>query len=584
VSKFLIDVVFVDVTIKGQGVPVVLIILAGTALFLSIYFRFLNLRAFGLALRTVRGKYFGKDAPGQITHFQALATALSATVGLGNIAGVALAIGIGGPGAVLWMIVMGFLGMTSKFTECTLGVKYRQIEPDGTVHGGGMFYLRDGFKERGLGWLGMILAVWFAVACIGGALGAGNMFQINQAQAQVSETFGIFQEGWVFGLIVAVAVGAVIIGGIVWIARVTEFLVPIMCIIYVLACAVVLLTHAGEVPAAFGTIFQEAFNPEAGIGGFIGGIIQGIRRGVFSNEAGVGSAAIAHSAVKTEKPASEGVVALLEPFVDTVIVCTMTGLVIVVTGMWKINADVADDKVALLDNPVAGAEQVAEYEKGAMFKIDAQWRLVEQKDGPSGWVDAGAVTAVEGEEAVFFAKEELTLLKDPRVDAEEVAKIKMDGAVIGTEPVWASVHNPEDGTAGWLPSKSLQERGGTSGGIWLTSQAFKGVISWFPMVLAVAVCLFAFSTMISWSYYGEQALGFLTGENRFVALGYKLFFCLCVVLGSAANLSNILDISDMLFFAMVVPNVIGLFVLLPVVKRELASFQAHAREIDAKDS
>ncbi len=583
-SKFLIDVVFVDVTIKGQGVPVVLIILAGTALFLSIYFRFLNLRAFGLALRTVRGKYFGKDAPGQITHFQALATALSATVGLGNIAGVALAIGIGGPGAVLWMIVMGFLGMTSKFTECTLGVKYRQIEPDGTVHGGGMFYLRDGFKERGLGWLGMILAVWFAVACIGGALGAGNMFQINQAQAQVSETFGIFQEGWVFGLIVAVAVGAVIIGGIVWIARVTEFLVPIMCIIYVLACAVVLLTHAGEVPAAFGTIFQEAFNPEAGIGGFIGGIIQGIRRGVFSNEAGVGSAAIAHSAVKTEKPASEGVVALLEPFVDTVIVCTMTGLVIVVTGMWKINADVADDKVALLDNPVAGAEQVAEYEKGAMFKIDAQWRLVEQKDGPSGWVDAGAVTAVEGEEAVFFAKEELTLLKDPRVDAEEVAKIKMDGAVIGTEPVWASVHNPEDGTAGWLPSKSLQERGGTSGGIWLTSQAFKGVISWFPMVLAVAVCLFAFSTMISWSYYGEQALGFLTGENRFVALGYKLFFCLCVVLGSAANLSNILDISDMLFFAMVVPNVIGLFVLLPVVKRELASFQAHAREIDAKDS
>ncbi|MFM1560775.1 MAG: amino acid carrier protein [Roseibacillus sp.] len=586
VSKIFVKIIFFEIPLFGQGVPVVLIILAGTALFLSIYFGFLNLRAFGLAIRTVRGKYSKEDSPGQITHFQALSTALSATVGLGNIAGVAIAIGIGGPGAVLWMIVMGFLGMTSKFTECTLGVKYRQIDSDGTVHGGGMFYLRDGLKERGLGGLGMVLAVIFAVACIGGALGAGNMFQINQAHAQISDTFGIFQgenTAWMFGALVAVLVGAVIIGGIVWIARVTEFLVPIMCVVYVLACLVVLLNHAGEIPGAFGTIIKEAFSPEAGIGGFIGGLIQGIRRGVFSNEAGVGSAAIAHAPVKTDKPASEGVVALLEPFVDTVVVCTMTALVIVVTGMWKVNSDVTADTVALLNEPVAEATTVANYEKGAMLKLEAKWRNVSAKDGSSGWVDAGAVAVKEGEKTVFLASDDLVLLAKPDAEAEEVVKVKKGDEVTGAESAWAQVSNPEDDKAGWVPLESLQERSGTGGGIWLTSQAFKGVISWFPMVLAIAVFLFAFSTMISWSYYGEQALGFLTGENRMVALGYKVVFCLCVVIGSAASLGNILDISDSLFFAMVIPNVIGLFVLLPVVKRELASFLAHAKEIDAKD-
>ena len=262
ISELFSNIIFFKVPFTE--VPAVLVMLAATALFLSIYFRFINLRAFGLALRTVRGKYSSKDAPGRITHFQALATALSGTVGLGNIAGVALAIGIGGPGAVLWMIVMGFLGMTSKFTECTLGVKYRKVAEDGTVQGGGMFYLRDGLKEKGLGGLGMVLAVIFAVACIGGALGAGNMFQINQAHAQVSETFNIFQgedSAWMFGALVAVLVGTVIIGGIVWIARVTEFLVPLMCAVYILACIIVLLAHAGDVPGALGTIVKEAFSP-----------------------------------------------------------------------------------------------------------------------------------------------------------------------------------------------------------------------------------------------------------------------------------------------------------------------------------
>jgi AGCS family alanine or glycine:cation symporter len=578
--------IFKTVPIFGQDVPVVLIILAGTALFLTLFFGFINLRAFGLAIKTVRGKYSSKDDPGQITHFQALATALSATVGLGNIAGVAIAIGIGGPGAVLWMIVMGFLGMTSKFAECTLGVKYRVIEPSGEVHGGGMFYLRDGLKERGLGPLGMVLAVIFAVACIGGALGAGNMFQANQAYAQVSETFGILngpEQSWIFGLIVAVLVGLVIIGGIVWIARVTEFLVPFMCVTYVIACLVVLLTHAGEIPAAFGTIFREAFSAEAGFGGLVGGIIQGIRRGVFSNEAGVGSAAIAHSAVKTRNPASEGVVALLEPFVDTVVVCTMTALVIVITGMWKINADVADKEMALLAQPVAESQSLASYEEGTKLHIEETWQRVSTDEGVGGWVKAGALSAKEEVKGRLFAgKSGAKLLDAPQADAAVAATLgKREGVSAGK--TWTRVKNPDDGLTGWVLKASLNERSGTSGGIWLTSQAFEGVIGWFPKILAVAVFLFAFSTMISWSYYGEQALGFLTGENHTVMLIYKLFFCVCVVLGSAASLDNVLRISDSLFFAMVVPNMIGLYVLLPVVKRELDKFRAYAKQIDSKE-
>ncbi len=604
ISEFISDIIFFKVPFTE--VPAVLVMLAATALFLSVYFRFINLRAFGLALRTVRGRYSTKDDPGRISHFQALATALSGTVGLGNIAGVALAIGIGGPGAVLWMIVMGFLGMTSKFVECTLGVKYRKVGADGAVQGGGMFYLRDGLKEKGLGGLGMILAVIFAVACIGGALGAGNMFQINQAHAQVSETFNIFQDensAWMFGALVAVLVGAVIIGGIVWIARVTEFLVPIMCAIYIAACVIVLITHAGDVPGALGTIVKEAFAPSAAAGGAAGGfivaLIQGIRRGVFSNEAGVGSAAIAHSAVKTRKPASEGVVALLEPFVDTVVVCTMTALVIVVTGMWKVNADVAGDSVTLRKGPDSNALELVDYNRGQMLKVQEKWqRVTSVASGKAGWIVAGSVSELEDEKGVHAAGEDGAVIRVAPGSKEEVEKLGEGGKVTveterpsgedgkgnSREVVWAKVSNPDTGDSGWVRLKDLTERGGTSGGIWLTSQAFKGVIGWFPMVLAVAVFLFAFSTMITWSYYGEQALGFLTGGNRAVALGYKVLFCLCVVIGSAASLGNILNLSDALFFAMVIPNLIGLYILLPVVKRELQKFREHAAEIDGKNS
>ncbi|MBK1834313.1 amino acid carrier protein [Roseibacillus ishigakijimensis] len=523
-------VVFYSVPVgNGHSVPVVLVLLAATALFLTIYFKFLNLRSLGLAVRTVRGKYSKDDDPGQITHFQALATALSATVGLGNIAGVAVAIGIGGPGAVFWMVVMGFLGMSSKFTECTLGVRYRKIDPDGTVHGGGMRYLQQGLAERGFSGLGKVLAILFAVACVGGALGAGNMFQMNQSAQQVVETFGIFGGGqeWILGILVAVAVGAVILGGIVSIARVTAFLVPFMTIIYVIACIVVLVGYMGEIPAALGTIFGEAFSPEAGLGGFIGGLIQGIKRGVFSNEAGLGSAAIAHAPVKTRKPASEGVVALLEPFIDTVIICLMTALVIVVTGVWKADASLAT-AAPIYQQADAQSEVLTTLTAGELVKVE-----------------------------------------------KSIAEVDKAG------DSWVPVHTPDGDASGFIAREAVVDRTGWSGGIWLTSRSFGSVISWFPYVLTVAVVLFAFSTMISWSYYGEQAIGYLTGYNQRAVLVYKVVFCLCVVLGAGASLQNVLKLSDAMYFAMVAPNLIGLYFLLPIVKKELADFQDFAKRVDA---
>ncbi|CAN5379401.1 alanine/glycine:cation symporter family protein [soil metagenome] len=460
------SVVFFEV--PGTGIPFVLFWLAGAAIFLTLYFKFVNFRAFRLAMRTVKGKYSNEGDPGQITHFQALSAALSATVGLGNIAGVAVAISLGGPGAAFWMVVVGLFGMTTKFAECTLGVQYRRIDAQGRVHGGPMYYLSDGLAERGLKPLGIFLAFFFAVMCVLASLGGGNMFQVNQACSQfVGVTGGedsFFNENrWIYGVVMALLVGAVIIGGIVSIARVTAKLVPAMCVVYVLGAVVVLLANFESIPAALGRIISGAFNPEsAAIGGFIGVLIQGMRRATFSNEAGIGSAPIAHAAVKTRFAASEGVVALLEPFVDTVCVCTMTAVVIVVTGTYEI-----------------------------------------------GLADTS-----------------------------------------------------------------------TTKGIQLTSDAFATVISWFPYVLVVAVTLFAFSTLISWSYYGQQAWGYLFGNSRAAGLVYKFIFCAFVVIGSSMSLGSVIDFSDAGLFAMCFPNLLGVYILLPVIKREFLRFQDHVRTVD----
>ncbi len=354
------SIIFYPINFGDHSVPIVLFVLIGGALFFTVYFKFANFTLIGKAVKVVRGDYdeidkHGADvaegdstpggdvfesikveeSEGEVTHFQALTAALSATVGLGNIAGVAVAIAVGGPGATLWMILAGLLGMASKFVECTLGVKYREVTEDGTVHGGPMYYLSKGLKEKGLAKLGKFLAVFFAIMCVGGSFGGGNMFQANQAAAQITERFGIEggAAGFVFGIIMAIIVGVVIIGGIKRIGSVTEKVVPFMAAIYVGAALIIIGMNYSVVPEAFGMIFNGAFTPDAALGGVLGVLIVGFQRAAFSNEAGVGSAAIAHSAVKTKYAASEGIVALLEPFIDTVVICTMTALVIIITNI-----------------------------------------------------------------------------------------------------------------------------------------------------------------------------------------------------------------------------------------------------------
>jgi len=443
-------VVFFSISINGVAVPLVLIWLLVGAIFFTIYYKFFNIRGFKLAIDIVRGRYTDPNDKGEVSHFQALATALSGTVGLGNIAGVAIAISLGGPGATFWMILAGLLGMSSKFVECTLGVKYRQIDEDGTVYGGPMYYLSEGFARRGMGGLGKFFAIFFAIMCIGGSFGGGNMFQVNQAYQQFASVVPFEMAGWIFGLIVAALVGIVIIGGIKSIASVTDKIVPGMCAIYVLCALIIIGVNITELPGAIGQIFAGAFAPSAVAGGFIGVLIQGFKRAAFSNEAGIGSASIAHSAVKTSNPASEGTVALLEPFIDTVVVCTMTALVIVITGNYA--------------NP----------------------------DG------------VEG--------------------------------------------------------------------VTLTARAFQTVLPGFNILLAVAVILFAFSTMISWSYYGLQAWQFLFGRSTMVAIVYKVLFCLVVVVGAAMSLGAVVGFSDAMIFAMCFPNIIGLYLLKGEVKDELDDY------------
>lgn len=473
------------------SVPIVLIVLIGGALFFTLYFSFINIRRFPMAIKVVQGKYDfvegndhvkthpDEDAPlpvteeerrdGEVSHFQALTAAVSGTVGLGNIAGVAVAIAVGGPGATFWLIVAGLLGMSSKFVECTLGVKYRDVDADGTIHGGPMYYLSKGLKEIKMSALGKVLAVLFAVLCVGASFGGGNAFQANQAVAQLTSTFGI-EGGFVktiLGLGIAAIVAIVILGGIKRIAVWTERIVPFMAGLYMLACIIIIFAHISYIGEAFYLIFSEAFTPSAGLGGFLGVLITGFRRAAFSNEAGVGSASIAHSAVKTRYPASEGVVSLLEPFIDTVVICTMTALVIIF------------------------------YNQDGLFDY--------------GMTDAA-------------------------------------GNVV------------------------LKASGQSVGGVDLTTLAFDAVIPHFSYVLTVAIVLFAFSTMLSWSYYGLQAWKYLFGKSKISDITYKIIFLLFIVIGAAATLDSVVKFSDAMILAMVFPNMIGLVILSPKVKAEMAKY------------
>ena len=495
ISKVVTDVVFYPINIVGMKVPIVIIILLSGATYFTFYNRFANFRLIGVAIRAARGKYDNvdhhsagvvagdptpggdifetiqrEDVIGEVTHFQALTAALSATVGLGNIAGVAVAIALGGPGATIWMILAGFLGMSSKMVEATLGVKYREVDENGKIYGGPMYYLSQGLKSFKMGMFGKFLAVFFAVMVIGGSFGGGNMFQANQAASQFKLLFKLQDStsaGFYFGIVVAILVGLVIIGGIKRIGRVTEKVVPFMAIIYVGAALVILILNFTFLPEAIGQIWNSAFSFKAGMGGFIGVMIVGFQRAAFSNEAGVGSASIAHAAVKTRFPASEGIVASIGPFVDTVIICTMTALVIVIMNLKK-----------------------------GLFNY---------------------------------------------------------GDVVNSEVL-------------------LNSNGQRIGGVDLTSVAFDSAIPNFSVVLTIAVILFAFSTMLSWSYYGLQGWKYLFGRGRVTDTVYKVLFLVFVVIGSSASLGSVIDFSDAMIFAMVFPNIIGLVLLAPQVRKEIKRY------------
>jgi AGCS family alanine or glycine:cation symporter len=485
-SDLVSKVVFFEVF---DGAPFVIVLLVLSALFFTIYFAFPNIKYFGKAINVVRGKYDHVDSSyntnsdlaidgdikdtisfeskqGEVTHFQALATAVSGTVGNGNIAGVALAIALGGPGATFWMIICGLLGMSTKFVECTLGVQYRDIGDDGTVYGGPMYYLSKGLKEKGFTLLGKITSVLFAIFCIGGSFGGGNAAQSNQATIVIKDLIGLESSsaGAFIGIVLSLLVGIIIIGGIKRIASVTEKIVPFMAVLYLLACLYIIVINFSLIDDAFSLIFSQAFNPEAiGVGGIIGVLLVGFKRAAFSNEAGAGSASIAHSAVKTKYSASEGLVALLEPFIDTVVICTMTALVIII------------------------------FNFGGAFEYG----------GTDGTV------LIDG--------------------------IAYEGAGI-------------------------------------TSMAFAEYIPFSNVFLTIAVVLFAVSTMISWSYYGLQSWKFLFGRGKAADLTYKILFLVFVVIGAAASMNSIWAFSDAMIFAMVFPNMIGLYFLFPVVKKQLARY------------
>jgi AGCS family alanine or glycine:cation symporter len=452
----LASVVFVEVPIGGAHVPLVVLWLAGGAFYFTFRFRFINIRGFGHALRLLR-EPADPQQPGEVSRFQALSTAISGTVGIGNIAGVAVAISLGGPGAALWMVLAGLLGMSTKFVECSLGVIYRRENADGSVSGGPMYYLERGFADRGFPKLGRGLGIFYAVGIVIGCLGIGNMFQSNQAFQQIVRVTGgeaswLVDKGWLVGIVIAAVVGAVILGGIQSIAKVASRLVPFMAILYLAGAAIVLALNFEALPWAFQMMFEGAFTSQAAGGGAVGALIVGFQRAVFSNEAGIGSATIAHSAVRTREPLTEGYVSLLEPFIDTVVICQATALVVITTSY---------------------------FEPGFVEGLD---------------------------------------------------------------------------------------------GIAMTSAAFERNFAWAPYPLALAASLFALSTMVSWSYYGLKGWTYLVGEGRRAENGFKAVFCLFVALGCMLQLEAILDFSDAMVFLICIPNLIGLYVLAPVVQARLRNY------------
>lgn len=428
--------------IIGFDLPLILFVMVAGGVFFTIRFNFINVKLFKHSIDVIKGKYDNPNDEGQISHFQALTAALSATVGLGNIAGVAVAIQLGGPGAVFWLWLVAFMGMSMKFSSCTFAQLYREVDDEGHVLGGPMVYLKKGLTEVGFSKLGKVFSILFCVMVIGGSFGGGNLFQANQTYELLSSQFPGLQgteNALIVGITLAFFAGIVLIGGITRIANVTSKMVPAMTVFYVISCLLIIVSNIGEIPSLIGSIFVEAFNPSAiYTGGFMGVLIQGVKRASFSNEAGVGSAAIAHAAAKTDEPVREGSVAMIGPFIDTHLICTMTSLAILITG-------------AHLDPALAG--------KGAQ----------------------------------------------------------------------------------------------------ITAKAFASLGSFMPVLLTIATVIFAYSTIISWSYYGEKGWQYLFGK-KWVLL-YKIIFIFIIIAGPIISLKNVIDFSDLMILSMAFPNIIGMMLM-----------------------
>jgi AGCS family alanine or glycine:cation symporter len=544
-------VVQIGISIGGEQVPFMVILLLGTGFYLTLRTGFIQIRQLGHGFATTTGKYDDPDDPGDVSHFQALTTALSATVGIGNIAGVAIAIHWGGPGALFWMWMTAFVGMATKYSEVTLALKYRDIDPEGGAHkwegaaaGGPMYYI-----ERGLGPAWKPLAVFFAIMLAFTAFLTGNAVQANTVADTMQSTFGI--PAWATGLFTATMVAAVILGGITRIGRVTSILAPLMAAVYVSGALVVIAFNLDGVIPAFSTIIAEAFQPTAGVAGtgagaFVMTLMWGVRRGLFSNEAGQGSAPIAHAAAKTDEPVSEGVVALLEPFIDTLVICTMTGLVIV---MMNSHVERIPTQIALVGGDIA------------YTAIDEEGRY--------------AATAAPAELQIVNGRHVSTAVAAPLLSWHEVIVEELFVDVEQTVPFTGTVYPSRgEAIAGDGVAYTALYGDAVESGAPLTMNAFRMGLAplgdWGHYIVLFSVLLFAVSTAISWSYYGDRCANYLFGHGA--VLPYKIVFVLMHFLGAIGTLSVVWDLADVALAIVIWPNLIALILLAPQVVEMTRSY------------
>jgi len=598
--NFLSPILFYSI----NGFPlIVLVLLIGSFTF-TFYFKFINIRGFSHSINIIRGKYDNPEDTGQISHFQALTSALSATIGLGNIAGVAVAVSLGGPGAVFWMILIAFFSMTAKFVSCTLGQLFRVVNDDGSVSGGPMYYLSKGIEERNQDWwiftkngmktVGKVLGAMYAVFIIGGAFGGGNMFQANQSYELFGKMLGI--PSVIYGVSLALLVGVVIIGGIQRIGKTTEKIVPFMVVLYVTASLFIIFTNLDKLGGVLSSIFNQAFSPHAAYGGFIGALVTGIKRAVFSNEGGVGSASIAHSAAKTDEPVREGIVAMIGPFIDTIVVCFMTASVILITADSN-PLDVSKVKIYMSENIDYRAGVYSSYYSSSNPTANLSFSEWEFKNTATEGIVNAFNDNVVLDEKEYTIKEFFELNKNDQdkiarkynyVILPQLSTLQHDrkqfhsnlrNNSIMVDYLLALNRNGEIDISKTLTFKKILDISYDSvsktfkndiKGAELTSSAFGTAISWFPYVLSIVVFLFSFSTMISWYYYGDKGWKYLFGSSSIKV--YQSMYLSCIVLGSVASLDNVIHFSDMMILSCAFPNVIGCMFLLPLLRTKLADY------------